>query len=120
MSQQIIAEFESRFIQNFLHQQATLAMNVLELSEDSVEKVINIFLEMGFDQYILTNVYKLEMDDEQYLTYATKMIELFKLQEELEDIVGSTIIANISAAAANKSRLWMNTSMDEFIDRLYD
>jgi hypothetical protein len=119
MSQQIITEFESRFLQNFLHQQAMIAINGLELSEDSVENVINILIDMGFGEYIITNTFKLELDETKYLQYASKMLELFNIQEELVDILGYTTLNQLTKTSQLKAEQWLDNSMDEFIDRLY-
>ena len=119
MSQQIIAEFESRFIHAFVHQQAMTAINTLELSEDSVEKVINILMDMGFGEFIITNTFKLELDETNYLQYASKMLELFRIQEELEDIIGSDVLAKVTKSSQLKTQQWLDISQDEFINRLY-
>ena len=120
MSQQIIAEFESRFIQAFIHQQAMTAINALELSEDSVEKVINILMDMGFGEFIITNTFKLELEDKTYLQYASKMLELFRIQEELEEIVGTEVLAKVTKSSQLKTQQWLNLNQGEFIDHLYE
>lgn len=120
MSQQIISEFESRFIHTFLHQQAMVAINSMELSEESVEKVINILIDMGFGEYILTNVFRLELDETKYLQYASKMLELFRIQEELEELVGEDTMTQLTKTSQLKTSQWSDNNMEDFIDRLYD
>ena len=121
MSQQIIAEFESRFIQTFLHQQAMTALNSLELdlSEESVEKVINILLDLGFADYIITNTFKLELDEEKYLQYASKMLELFKLQSEMEELLGGEVLYNLTKTAGMKAQQWIVNHEDALIDSIW-